>query len=203
MVAYHYMSRVRVATTGWPGAPGLNTFYFASSGDADVPDSDDATEVAVRVRSALNSDFKQNFPTTWIATVSPTVDVLSAVTGALIASYSVAPGATVAGTTSATFGPEASMLALNQLTDAVVNGKRVRGRSYFGPIAPVADANGTPTATQKNNIELFGTTAANMGGGEWAWVCWHRPVDAANGSAHPITSWILRDRFAVLRSRRS
>lgn len=202
-MVYHHLMRVRVSTTGWPGAPGLNTFYFSIPDDAVVPDNGDCLTVANRVRTGLNSDFKQNFPTTWIATVSPTVDILNMITGALEGSESVTAPATVAGTTSATFGPEASMLALNQNTNDVVNGKRVRGRSYFGPIAPVADANGTPTATQKNNIELMGSSLGGATGGAPEWVVWHRPVNEAGGSAHKIVTWLLRDRFAVLRSRRS
>lgn len=206
------MARVRMVTTGWGGAPGLSTFYFVRGegpgGDFDAPTADECAsrvQVAHGLQAAL-------WPAAWTGTVQTDVDILEPATGELIWTYSVTPGGPIPGSAAGGFGPQAAMIALRYSTGGIVNGHRVRGRSFVGPVSLAGDTDGTPTAAQVNHVNQIGVQLLTLGAFDAGLVVWSRPVDAEHatptnpvrdGSWHTVTAASARDQFAILRSRRA
>lgn len=205
------MMRVRAASQGWTGAPGLNTVYFVSGDAGPMPEDTDAQLAHDRVHAAF-TDAVGLYPTAWNVTVSPAVDIIQTEDGELINSFSVTPSAQVNGTSGTGFGPIAAMLLCSMNTSTFNDGSRIQGRAYLGPLTAVHDTNGTPAAGLVANAVSFGTALADAGaGGVPKVVVWRRPrlakagppvVTARDGAFGIVTSYTVPDKYAVLRSRR-
>jgi len=195
------IGRVRVATSGWTGGPGLNTFYFENAADPTTFSSTDAQDCVSRVQASFNAQ-KGIYPSAVTIQVSNVVDVLTSSTGVLTTSYGVIGQTSIQGTGGTVAMPIAAALCVSLLTVDVVNGKRVRGRCFLSPIAGAADSNGTPNATQVAASAGLVDSLRASGIGAQKLVVWHRPVSGAGGSQHECTSTNTKDQFAVLRSRR-
>lgn len=200
--------RVRVATVGWGGAPGLNTFYFNIDPGDELGNIAFAEDCAARVRAYMFG-LILIFPGTWIATVNPEVDVINTDNGDLMTSYVVNPGAQVAGAAPVGFGPQAAMVCANLLTSGVVDGRRVRGRVFLGPLQRTGDIDGTPDAATVNLVRnglltLLGGTLDHPSLAVWSR---RRGASLAHpaglgGSAHQVMNVTVKDTYAVLTSRR-
>lgn len=209
------MYRVRAASTGWAGAPGLNTFYFLRSADPAQATESDATLCANRVRDAFTAT-NTLWPTQWTVQVSSEVEVLAISTGNLIDSFSVPPIAAISGVSQAGFGPLPACMLVRLKTNTFSDGSRLQGRAFLGPIIPISEANGTPNAGGVAAVAGFGAALLDVGVNGGPSVCvWRRPreakpvsvlhpngVTARAGMAAAVTSTSAPDKFAVLRSRR-
>lgn len=203
------MYRVRAATTGWLGAPGLNTFYF-ECGDTSGSD-EDATLCAVRVRDAFLPTVL-NFPTTWTCNVSAVVDILTDTTGELTNSRVVTTPAPVVGTGAGVFGPSPVTALLRLRTNTFSDGRRIQGRAFLGPIVANSDADGSPVSSVLARFVTMGEELLDIGIGEGpSLVVWRRPrlfsegppeIEARVGSSARVITTSVPDKFAVLRSRR-
>ena|SRR5665648_507154 len=203
--------RVRVASSGWLGGPGLNTFYFQNATDPSIADSTNAALCVAGVHAAFDASKGAYSPSTSIQ-VSGVVDVLTAETGQLSESYAGTEPAVITGLGTGGLAPTATMIVGRLNTAGVVNGKRVRGRGFFGPLKNIVDADGSPAADLVNAIGALVNYLHNTVDAAVELVVWSRPVTAdstatppivgRDGSAHAVTSTSVRDIFAVLRSRR-
>lgn len=194
------MLRVKVQLNGWQGSPGFSQFYFQKTGGAPVA-TIDAVEAHARVQAAYVSA-RDLYPTIWNWSADSLVDVLDPNTGDLInALVGGAAGGDV-GTSGSDFGPASTGIVLNYTTAAIVNGQRVRGRTFFSPIHEGGDANGTPAELDLQSVRDFGLTLRTLIATSLSQVVWHRPVGGTGGSAHDVISSYVRDSFSVLRSRR-
>lgn len=207
--------RVRAASRGWSGGPGLNTFYFTAHGgpDPDEPIVDDAQLAHDRVHDAFAAATGM-YPTSWKCLVSPNVDVLSDVNGELTSSFSVDPSAEITGSSGVGFGPTAAMALLRLNTSTFDDGSRIQGRAFLGPVGAVYDADGSPSSALLTVVNAFATAIQDAGVSlEPVLVVWRRPreadsehlphpVTARDGSRADVTSVTVPDKFAVLRSRR-
>jgi len=210
-----FIARVRAASTGWGGGPGLNTFYFVgnSSGTDVDPDADAADLCVERVQAAFAAGLTL-YPSSWQVTVSPVVDVLNPVDGELQDSFSVSPPAAQAGSGGSAFGPTPTMLLLQLRTSTFLDGSRVQGRAFIGPIIPTGDNDGTPNSGALGAGVDMGEALqdAGIGPSNPALVVWRRPrvavpeatppVTARVGSYGRVTSITVPNKYAVLRSRR-
>lgn len=193
--------RVRVTLAGWQGAPGLATHYFAEDASPAGSPPERAEEVSNRVRDAWTPICNME-PNIWTATVQPVVDVLNASTGDLVDSYTIDPLGVLSGAEGTKFGPAASGICVNWLTNTFISGRRVRGRTFISPINDGIDANGTPTAPHvAAAASMFAILEAHSAG-EPTFVVWHRPVGGAGGAEAPVTGTAVRDSGSVLTSRR-
>jgi len=200
--------RVRAVSAGWPGAPGLNTFYFDLAGEGGLGSSTTAAECAARVHSAFSA-IVDIWPAEWTCQVDSAVDVINTDNGDLEFSYPFASPALITGTRSEGFGPEAAMVCLNWHTSGIVDGRRVRGRVFLGPLAPRTDHNGTPDATVLSRVNSFAgiiETVPMDGNPPTVWSR-RRPASTGHptglgGSSHIVLGHSVRDTYAVLRSRR-
>ena len=186
--------RATATWTGFVGAPGYTSWFADDSG------------TPANLITGLKGFFDAMTP--WLPTdvtvsVPDTYDELDETTGTLIASGTapIAPGEFVGERTEVYSAPAGA--CVTWVTDDVVAGRRVRGRTFIVPLSSYATAlDGSLGATALTDIRTAASDAITAMGG--AFCVWHRPTTAApaSGSAHPITSFNVRDRVAVLRSRR-
>jgi len=195
------MYRIRVASSGWTGGPGLNTFYFQNVTDPTTSDSTNAALCVAGVQAAFTAQ-AGIYPTQTSLQVAGTVDVLNAATGALVDSFGGTSPSAISGTGSVGYAPIVAMIVGRLNTADVVNGHRVRGRAFFGPVQDLTDTDGTPNDTIVAAVADLVNYLQNTVDAAIELVVWHRPVSGAGGQACPVTSTSARDIYAVLRSRR-
>ena len=202
--------RVRAVSQGWAGGPGLTTCYFREGGGS-VADAAVAQLGADRVRAAFQT-MVGSFPNGHTVTVDPSVDAINDTNGDLVASFGVTPPAPTVGLSGAGYQVIAAMLLVSYRTNGVVNGHRVAGRTFLGPVDGEQDTNGTPNAQQLARAAQFGAALLDKGLTGPDLVIWARPfagrttpppvLPSRLGSSHVVTSIGVRDFYAVLRSRR-
>ena len=197
------MWRCRVASFGWSGGPGLNTFYHGITS----PTGLEAAAVVGDVQAFFTA-ISGNFPSGWSAQVDPTVDIIDPANGDLVGSFAVtAPGTVTGGGGAVEYVPFSSMLNCRILTDDIADGRRIKGHHNIGPCAIGVVDNGQvldfviSTVESAYNADVIGGTAGIP-------LVWRRPraaspgVAARAGAAYPVTGVQVDKDFAVLRSRR-
>lgn len=207
------LMRVRAASTGWTGGPGLNTFYFGeeSSTDPGTPSPDGALLCVNRVRDAWAVG-KGIYPTSWSMAISPVVDVLQDTDGELVDSFSVTAPATIVGTSGSGYLPPSTCVLLQLRTLTFADGRKILGRTFMGPVSATIDADGSPNAAALAVGVNTGAALLDIGvtAGPGLRV-WRRPraartlptpLSARDGSSALVTSITVPDKYAVLRSRR-
>lgn len=193
--------RVRVASTGWSGSPGLNTFYFQGAFNP----SDSSSEHALAVATVVHDQFEAEaaiFPTSSAFQVDGVVDVLTAETGELFHSWGITAPDIVNGSSGSAYGPIAAMICVSVLTDTVVAGHRVRGRVFLGPLKVDADADGSPASSSLETARLLVDGLLSFGDELMVYGVWHRPKAGTGGAFAKATAATVKDTYAVLRSRR-
>jgi hypothetical protein len=185
------IDRVTVLWSGFPGAPGYTRFYTDPS--VGVPPLADY--------QAFFTGIADRIPSSVTIQVQSTGDTLDEQTGAITGSWSEAAQTAIVGTGSGAYAA-ASGAHINWRTATLVNGRRLKGRTFLVPLYGGAyDSDGTIAATVLTDLRTnLATLVAAVGGG--LQVVWHRPVNGANGSIGDMTSADIPDKAAVLRSRR-
>lgn len=194
------LARVRVALTGFPGAPGVATFYGLDGG----------------VLAADLQTFFSTAGTLFMSDVTiqvpPGGDVIEDTTGVITGSWTGGVFPAQHGTGAGNYAAPAGVL-VEWLTATILDGKRVRGRTF---IVPVSLANYTPAgqvdATVVANLTTNGNTLATFSPGNF--VIWHRPrlaraatlklkaLTAHAGGHAVVTGTRVDPKVTVLRSRR-
>lgn len=194
------MYRVQLKSTGWTGSPGLNTWYFLGTPDSSVTSSDQAQACVERVHSQFVG-FSGFYPSFWRGQVEPQVDMIDAATGRLTNTFvsGTSTGLLIGG--AAGSGPIAAAVVVNLLTEAIVAGKRITGKTFLSPLSNAGDADGTPSQALRDacGSVIYGLIVAP---GAPTLCVWHRPKLGAGGSAHIVTGVLVKDKYAVLTSRR-
>lgn len=189
------INRVRVSWTNFPGAPGLSTFYLGG-GIVDV--------TAIR---AFFSALVARFPTglTWQTPNSG--DIVDVGTGRITGTWSGTGGGNTVGTATAAPYSGSSGAMVRWLTNGVVEGHRLAGRTYLVPLAGnTYDTDGSIGSATQTAIQAAGTTLIAGYGSNL--VVFHKPRNAAGGdlgspgSVSAVASAIVPDLAVVLRSRR-
>lgn len=190
------INRVVARWQGFQGGPGYSNFFFtelpstpsvlaARQAVADFFDGFNSllptgVEIVVENEVAIIDEL-----TGQTLDYAPTTEVVDSVEGVVSGGYAGASGAVV-----------------NWNTAGVRAGRRVRGRTFLVPLAPVAfDSSGTLSSSALNLIRssadgLVGT-GFDSGLGVWA-----RPTNGAGGEFHEVIGATVPDLAAVLRSRR-
>lgn len=182
------LQKVVVEWTGFPGAPGYSVFYRGE---------DNVLTAALRT---FYESVKTVIPTNVNIQVASSGDVVDSVTGALSGNWTSPANTVVDCTGAGSYGAPAGAM-VKWLTSAIVNGRRLRGKTFLVPIISSAmETDGSINFTLITQIQnaaaaLLTSEAGNLG-------VWHRPVNSTGGSWSPITSAVVPDRVAVLRSRR-
>lgn len=180
--------RIRVLWGGIPGMPGYSLFYASAAADA--------TADLVTYFNAI----KARFPSGLSWTVPPTGDTLDDATGTLNGSWSGAGAGIVTSTGTGAYAAGVGAYSA-WVTNAIVGGRRLRGRTFLAPLLGTNyDNTGTIDPTQLTTFATATSTLAATG----KLVVWHRPSGpgASNGSSSLITAGVVPDVVTSLRSRR-
>lgn len=185
------MYRVRVSWTGFPGAPGVSTFYEQST-----------ITLPAKLRTFFEA-IKAYLPSNVTLSYQSAGDIIEEASGGLGGDWSVTPTpANTTGTLGQVYAAPVGVV-VNWRTGGIVNGHRVRGRTFLVPVQQDT-ATGGPNPTAIAAIQAAAAalvvSAPNM-------CVWSRPVEAPlpnprAGSAHPVTAAQVPGKYVVLRSRR-
>lgn len=191
--------RVRFVITGVAGLPGVQTTYW--NGASSVPVTADSTDVVGRVQAFWNS-FK-GFLASGTTVVGPqAVDIINPLDGSLTGQLSPGAVSSIGGTGTSSMA-SATMMLLKYNTAVIVNGRKLQGRNFIGPVG--TNTNNVGDVASAANAGLL-TAAAFLNSGATASVLcvWHRPkgTPPAGGLASPVTGYGTSTEYAVLRSRR-
>lgn len=197
------LSRVSCAWQNFPGAPGVSHFYYGTSlGDLPTQNNIDA------IRAFFNS-LSTFLPTGLTVSVPRSGDRINDTDGKIIGTWEVptAP-ATVTGAGAGNYAGNAGAV-IHWLTASVVNGRRVRGRTFLVPLVATAFdpqgslASGTVTALQNAANALVGQV-------DGAPSVWARPFTDPTGkkpnrvgSLAQINGIRVPDLAVTMRSRRT
>lgn len=194
------IERIRVALTGFAGAPGVSTFYAIN---------------AASMISPLNTFYSLlagALPNDVTATVQNTGDVIEATTGALVDTWTGPVQPPTVGANAGTFASP-SGATVSWLTPAIMDGHRLKGRTFLVPLGGNSyDTDGSLDFGVMGSIgqraaELVAASASNF-------VVWHRPFagraatptsparPAFSGAFAFVTGYVVPEKVAVLRSRR-
>lgn len=128
------------------------------------------------------------------------VDNIEVTDGTLQSSVPVTPPAAITGTSAGVY-PAPSGLCITWLTGLVHQGRRVRGRTFFVPLANTAyDTSGTLATSFLTSVR---TAASAYIAGAVNPCVWARPdPGTTNGAAFAIAAGTCLDKAAILTSRR-
>lgn len=174
--------------TGFSGAPGYSIFYATpNSGLSGVIKNffgaiDDYIPSGVTISSPSSGD------------------QIDEATGLLTGTWTGGIGGSTPGQASGVYAGPAGFV-INWLTNGVVNGRRVRGRTFIVPcIASLFDNDGTLANNHRAVIQSAADNLVASAAGDL--LVWHRPRGGVGGSAHAVAAAVVSDKVAVLRSRR-
>ena len=182
------LNRMRVAWSGTTGGPGVSTFYSTNAATA---------------HAAIREFFWEQramFPGQVTFTFDSEGDTIDPLDGSLQGSWSHAAPASVTGTNTGDYAlPVGSVI--HWLTGSVVNGHRLRGRTFLVPMTgAIFDSDGTIDPTSLTAIRSAG--ASFVANAASTVVVWSRPSGANAGGYAAITGYSVPDKAAILRSRR-
>lgn len=190
------ISRITAEWTGFAGAPGYSTFYFAAFGGGDLVNLE-----VQRVHDAF-TQVRGWLPDSVTISVRETAEILDEETGELTGySSSDLDLEPVEGDGANRYsGPVGAVVHWN--TDTVARGRRLRGRTFLVPLESAAFGfSGSLNSNAQASVADFAQALEGDGTGPDL-VVWSRPRDGAGGSIGPVTSWVVPSLSAVLRSRR-
>ena len=183
------LMRHRTTWTGFVGGPGVTTLYW-----------DAGSAVNLTAWNAFLTAIQARFPTVVTWQSQNQGDVIESTTGVISGSWAGAAQPSVSGTGVGAYTAPSGCV-INWRTAGVVDGRRLRGRSFMVPLHGGAyDSDGTISAAALTSLRTalatFQAAAAPV------LQVWSRPLDGAGGSNHTVTSADIPDKAAILRSRR-
>lgn len=191
-------ARLRTLWTG-PGGPGYSNLDVGIS--AATPDEESVDDCAAAWRTYWDT-LKGYLPNDWQVNVSSEVLIIDVEDNELVDTLTAASsGSAVTGTGSGTWAGAVGVCTRLSTAD-VVNGRRVRGKTFFVPAvsASAFDADGTLNSTCVSDFTSATTTLhaaiVTAGLGRKVYSPTHRAL-------YDMTGFTVLDRSAVLRSRRA
>lgn len=186
------MYRVRTSFGNIQGAPYLNTAYWVDLDPADAVAAQAAVDHMRDFWTAMNSNMAAGM--SW--SVSGNVDVIEALTGNLLSSFSVTQRSG-SGTAAGTIAPTSVQGLLRLRSTTFLGGRRVQGHwNIPGVVNGAIGTGGGPLAAY--NTALNAAAATLVASSDPALVIWSK----RNGSVGSALSGTAATFFAVLRSRR-
>ena len=199
------LQRQRVVWSGFPGGPGISTFYF---GDAALS------------QSSLRNFFANLAPFIPIdvsMTVEAGGDTIEAETGALVGVWAGAAAVGVSGSGTGSYAAPAGA-SITWTTGGILDGRRLRGRTFLVPMVS-SSFEGDGSLVAATILEINDRAAALLATHPLNQKVWHRPRVGTgpwtdvHGTVHPakvghaggfdsVVSAFVADKVAVLRSRR-
>lgn len=178
---------------GGPQITGVAVTVLHFAGDVGAPNP-------ANVFSAFNA-YKGLIPAGVSVTIPGTGDVLEDTTGRLTDVWSAAGGGTVMGNGGTGACAKGVGAVINWKTGAIVNGRRLRGRTFIVPIN--AGSMGNDGNIEGNTMVALQTLAnALQASGPLA--VWHRPTTkgGVDGTSAGVVANVVKNKVAYLSSRR-
>jgi hypothetical protein len=183
--------------TGFSGAPGYTNLYASGPGTAQ--------SFAAAVGQFWESVSTQgsvgfNLPTGVRITPASFAEQVDETTGELIGTLPLTASAPTTGTQTAGYSA-VSGACINWLTGGIVNGKRVRGRTFIVPLGGNCyDTDGSLTANFLTAVRAAAATLVSASD----LAIWHRPTTpgGTDGSAEIVSASSVNDKISYLSSRR-
>jgi hypothetical protein len=196
------LNRIRVQWTGFNGAPGVSTFYSLD------------TATVMESLHTLFDSLSSRLPNTVTCVIEPSGDVIDDTTGDIVGAWAGTPQAAVTGTQTQGY-QAASGAQLSWGTSTILDGHRLRGRTFLVPLAGNMFS-GTGQLQEINRAAMETSALAYLVSQDASFVIWHRPfagraADPTRGikakAAHPgghglVTTAKCPAGGVVLRSRR-
>lgn len=195
------LARISVSWQNWPGAPGVSQFY----GDGPT-----MTSLVDAIRTFFEA-IKGFIPQGLAITVPASGDLIDESTGKITGSWSqTSTPAVVTGTGVGNYAGNAGFV-VHWLSTTVVDGRRLRGRTFIVPaISSAFDATGSLAISSLPTIQAAAAALVTSAGAQMQ--VWHRPLYAKPktvpptlirpGSKASVTSSRVPDLAVSLRSRR-
>lgn len=194
------VGRALVALTGWSGAPGVNVVHFAGAGE--TIDAEEWLDFQGRLHAAYTA-FGQRLAGGVHVQIPQECEVLNVATGVLenvLVTEDPQPEII-----SVSGGPvnSATQCVVRLHTGAIINGRRLQGRIFGGPLASGAVAGNAVIPAVRADF-VTGVSGLIFGElGSTGIVVYHRPKagnPGAIGLVSSVTTWEIP---GVLRSRRT
>jgi len=191
--------RMKMTWTGFVGSPGYTNLYFLNPEEPTLAIRD---TTAGRVRtffqgltSYLSNQVNIAYPSE--------MEHVDTATGDLLDIQPLTGQANTVGTQTAGFSAAVGA-CVTWNTEQIVNGRRLRGRTFLVPLASAAyQTDGTLIDTTRTSINTAASALCNYND-NLVLSIWHRPsTGGSDGVAAEASSASVRDRTAVLRSRRN
>lgn len=202
------IGRLRIPWEGVASGSGLSTIFFKPTPADSAVTGDEGTAAVSGVKGFFDA-IAGLLPNNISITYPTAADVLNDVNGQLLGSVAITQPSVTTGTDIATWAAPAGAYVRWE-TGVIVDGRRLRGRTYIVPLSSaeyddsgnLGSATITTLQSAANSMLTAAATAST-----WDYAVWHRPVITAgvvtrNGSSSPVTSALVRDFTAVLKSRR-
>lgn len=174
--------------------PGYSTFYCQLGDPAAF-----VAAINTFLTASLGSGAGSAIPSQVTIVPDSFVDSIMADSGELINSSSITPPATIASGNAGTYSAPAGA-CVTWLTQGFVGGHRVRGRTFLVPLNSAKfQNNGTLDDTFFSTLK---TAANNFTANAVQPLVWHRPVNKSGGQAFLMFNASVKDKVAVLTSRR-
>lgn len=194
------LQRIRVELTGFLGAPGVATFYALDAAALLTPLHDFWEDMAPGLVAQMDIQ------------VVAEGDIITDTTGALTGAWVGTGQASVSGADGGVY-PAPAGACVTWATDAVLDGARLKGRTYVVPLGGGSyQDDGSINTINLNRLRAAADLLVTAGAENFR--VWHRPrkareadgsrpaVEARDGGSAQITSATVADKVAILRSRR-
>jgi hypothetical protein len=199
------MGNILKVVTNWTGLQGGNGYtnlYFEPIPEAG-PVTQAMVDAAVAKVEAFFTAMKFYRPPGTFTQVDPAVQEIDENSGEIRAFWGATTLAPAAGTAANAPHSAVAGACINWTTANALNGRRVRGRTFFVPLASAAlDVNGTIDNTALTAMRGHAATL-HADGTNVRLVVWHRPTALGiDGGAYDVIASNISDKTAILTSRR-
>lgn len=167
------LARAVVALDGWIGGPGVNVLHF-SEGFAPPFDEDSIQGTADELHTAYSACADMLAPGVTI-TIPAAFPIFDVDTGEIVDVISVPePVDVITSTGTSGSTSRAAQICVRLSTSKFINGRRLQGRFFFGPIGGgLLQSDGQVSPTMQNNFtDAFGGMTSGIG---TRLAVWHRP----------------------------
>lgn len=196
------LARLTCVSEGYVGAPGMNILHFSGGTLGDNWSQEGVDGLYAEVNDVYHA-FAAYMTSDATFTVSPTIELFESTTGYLVdVLTATTPHAGIVGTGATATLSRGTCFCVAYLTDVFQEGKRLKGRSFMGPIvANQFTSGGQIHATPIAAIPDFYTALTSGVGPRLA--VYHRPSShgATDGYYGDVTAVVLRSRPSHLRTR--
>lgn len=180
--------KIQAVWSGWAGGPGTNTFFLLG------------TDPHLDLFSDFYITFQASLPSGVSVTMETSGSAYDDATGELTGGWTAASEPAASGSDTSGFAAGVGAV-VRWNTGAINNNHRVRGHTFLVPLGRSCYQDNGTIATA--NLASFQTAADNLWTGlDSSLVAWHRPVGGSGGAAALVTSSLVPDRVAMLKSRR-